>query len=283
MPHQSPGRDSTAGEVSGKNSIGIVGCGAIGRAILRAVGDGRLAVKVAGVTSRNRDKATAFLDTLPHPPPWLPLDALIERAGLVIEAAGGELVPMLAEKAFGAGKDLLVISTGALLEHPQVMDLARETGCRLILPSGAIAGIDGIKSACAGRVEHVTITTRKPPGALKGAPYLEQHGIDLDAITEETEVYYGPVREACKGFPANVNVSATVSLAGLGPERTMIRILAVPGLKMNCHTIEVAGEFGTLKVEITNVPTENPRTGKLTAMSMVRAVADALDPVRIGN
>ena len=283
MPHQSPGRDSTAGEVSGKNSIGIVGCGAIGRAILRAVGDGRLAVKVAGVTSRNRDKATAFLDTLPHPPPWLPLDALIERAGLVIEAAGGELVPMLAEKAFGAGKDLLVISTGALLEHPQVMDLARETGCRLILPSGAIAGIDGIKSACAGRVEHVTITTRKPPGALKGAPYLEQHGIDLDAITGETEVFHGSVREACKGFPANVNVSATVSMAGLGPERTMIRILAVPGLKMNCHTIEVAGEFGTLKVEITNVPTENPRTGKLTAMSMVRAVPDALDPVRIGS
>ena len=282
-PNESPGRDATGEDVSSKNSIGIVGCGAIGRAILCAVGEGRLAVEVAGVTSRDRDKASVFLDTLPHPPPWLPLDSLIQRAGLVIEAAGGALVPMLAEKVFGAGKDLLVISTGALLEHPEVMARARETGCRLILPSGAIAGIDGIKSACAGEVEHVTITTRKPPGALKGAPYLEQHGIDLDAITEETEVYYGPVREACKGFPANVNVSATVSLAGLGPERTMIRILAVPGLKMNCHTIEVAGEFGTLKVEITNVPTENPRTGKLTAMSMVRAIADALDPVRIGN
>ena len=267
----------------GKGSIGIVGCGAIGRAILHAVAEGQLTVKVAGVTSRDRDKASVFLDTLPEAPPWLPLDALIERSGLVIEAAGSAMVPVLAEKAFSAGKDLLVISTGALLDHPEVMARARETGCRLILPSGAIAGIDGIKSACAGKVEHVTITTRKPPGGLKGAPYLEQHGIDLDAITEETEIYHGPVREACKGFPANVNVSATVSLAGLGPERTMIRILAVPGLKFNCHTIEVAGEFGTLKVEITNVPTENPRTGKLTAMSMVRAVADALDPVRIGN
>ncbi len=274
---------SRGGAEGANKSIGIVGCGAIGRAILHAVADGSLAVKVAGVTSRNRDKASAFLETLPNPPPWLPLDALIEQAGLVIEAAGGGLVPTLAEKAFGAGKDLLVISTGALLEHPEVMARARDTGCRLILPSGAIAGIDGIKSACAGEVEHVTITTRKPPRALKGAPYLEQHGLDMDAITEETEIFHGPVREACRGFPANVNVSATVSLAGLGPERTMIRILAVPGLERNCHIIEVAGEFGTLKVEITNVPTENPRTGKLTAMSMVRAVADALDPVRIGN
>lgn len=263
--------------------IGIVGCGAIGRAILRAVDEGRLQVPVAGVTSRDQAKAEAFLGTLAHPPPWLSLDECIARSGLVIEAAGGGMVPLLAEKAFGAGKDLLVISTGALLDHPEVLERARETGCRLILPSGAIAGIDGIKSACAGQVEHVTITTRKPPGGLKGAPYLEQHGWDMDAITEETELYYGPVREACKGFPANVNVSATVSLAGLGPDRTMIRILAVPGLAFNCHTIEVAGEFGTLKVEITNIPTENPRTGKLTAMSMVRAVADALHPVRIGN
>lgn len=267
----------------GISSIGVVGCGAIGQGILRAVAGGRLAVEVAGVTSRSQEKARAFLDTLPDPPPWLPLDELITRASLLIEAAGGAIVPDLARRCFSAGKHLLVISTGALLEHPEVIDEARRTGCRLILPSGAIAGIDGIKSACAGEVEHVTITTRKPPRGLKGAPFLEQNGIDADAIAEETELFHGPVREAMKGFPDNVNVSATVSLAGLGPDRTMIRILAVPGLERNCHTVEAAGEFGTLKMEITNIPTENPRTGRLTVLSMVRAVADALDPVRIGN
>ena len=264
-------------------SIGIVGCGAIGRAILRAVDEGRLPVPVAGVTSRTQATAQAFLDGLGTPPPLLPLGDLVQQADLLVEASGGDTVPELARSAFAAGKDVMVISVGALLEHPELLEEARRTGCRLLLPSGAIAGVDGIKSACAGHVDHVTITTRKPPGGLLGAPYLEQHGIDVMAFTEETEIYHGPVREACRGFPANVNVSATVSLAGLGPDRTQIRILAVPGLARNCHTIEVAGEFGTLKVEIANIPTENPKTGRLTALSIIRSIADALDPVRVGT
>ena len=267
----------------GKQSIGIVGCGTIGRAILQAVQDGRLDVPVAGVTSRTEATARAWLATLRDPPPYLPLGELVAAAGLLVEASGGETVPELARAAFAAGKDLMAISVGALLEHPELLDEARRTGCRLLLPSGAIAGVDGIKSACAGRVEHVTITTRKPPQGLAGAPYLVQRGIDPLGFTEETEVYHGPVREACRGFPANVNVSATVSLAGLGPDRTMIRILAVPGLQRNCHTIEVEGEFGQLRVEISNIPTENPKTGRLTAMSIIRSIADAMDPVRVGT
>jgi aspartate dehydrogenase len=268
---------------NGSRGIGIVGCGAIGRAILHAADDGRLSVPVAGVASRTEASARAFLATLRTPPPYLARDALIERAALVVEACGAPAVAELARSVFAAGKDLLVISTGALLEHPELLDEARRRGCRLLLPSGAIAGVDGIKSACAGRVEHVTITTRKPPHGLAGAPYLVERGIDVAALTEETELYRGPVREACRGFPANVNVSATVSLAGLGPDRTMIRILAVPGLQRNCHTVEVEGEFGTLKVEITNIPGENPKTGRLTALSIVRSIADAFDPVRIGT
>jgi aspartate dehydrogenase len=264
------------------DSIGIVGCGAIGQAILRAVEDGRLRVAVAGITSRDEGKARV-LAGFTDPPPWLPLAELIERAHLVVEAAGGAIVPELARSVFAAGKDLLVISVGALLDHPGLIDEARRRRCRLILPSGAIAGLDGIKSACMGAMKHVTITTRKPPHGLAGAPYLEQQGIDLTGLAEEREVYHGPVREACRGFPANVNVSAAVSLAGLGPDRTSIRILAVPGLERNCHVVEAEGEFGSLRVEITNVPTENPRTGRLTALSIVRSIADAMDPVRIGT
>lgn len=271
------------GNPDGRGTIGIVGCGTLGMAILRAVEEGRLRVSVAGVTSRGEEKARAALAGLANPPPYLPLDELIERSTLVVEAAGGAVVPELARAVFAAGKDLLVISGGALLEHPQLVEEARARGCRLILPSGAIAGVDGIKSACQGRVDHVTITTRKPPHSLAGAPYLEQHGISLEGLTEETEIFHGPVREACRGFPANVNVSATVSLAGLGPDKTTIRILAVPGLEFNCHTIEVEGEFGSLKVEISNIPTENPKTGRLTAMSIVRSIADAMDTVVVGT
>lgn len=265
-------------------SIGIVGCGTIGRAILGAVAEGRLPVAVAGVASRTQATAEQFLATLPEPPPLLDLETVIRRSELVIEAAGGHLVAELAERAFGAGRDLMVISVGALLEQSHLMDLAREKNCRLLLPSGAIAGIDAIKGACEGEVEHVTITTRKPPSSIADAPYIRENNISLDGLKEETEIYSGPVREACKGFPANVNVAACVSLAGLGPDRTIIRILAVPGLERNCHTIEVVGEFGRLSITIENARTvENPATGKLTAMSIIRTIRDAIDPVRIGT
>jgi aspartate dehydrogenase len=263
--------------------VGIVGCGTLGQAIVRAHADGTLKAHVAAVTSRSADKARAFLARLPGAPPYRERAELIAACDLIVEAAGAPVVADLARDCFAAGKDLLVISSGALLDAPELLDLARERGCRLIVPSGAIAAIDGIKAACRGRIDRLTLTTRKPPGGLAGAPYLKERGIRLDGLAAEREVFYGPVREAVRGFPENVNVSATVSLAGLGPDRTFIRIVAVPGLQRNCHTVEVEGEFGALKMEIQNIPTENPKTGKLTAMSMLRAIEDAVDPVRIGG
>jgi aspartate dehydrogenase len=264
-------------------SVGIVGCGAIGRALLRAAAGGRLRVPITGVTSRGEASARAFLATVRDAPPYRGLAELIDQADLLVEAAGGAVVPGLAEQVFAAGKDLIVLSVGALLEHPEVMVRARERGCRLLVPSGAIAGLDGIKGACAGRVSLVRMTTRKPPRALDGAPYLVQHGISLTDLTEECEVFDGTAREACRGFPENVNVSAAVSLAGIGPDATQVRILAVPGLERNCHDVEVEGEFGRLLVHIENIPSENPRTGRLTALSIIRAIEDAADTVRIGT
>lgn len=263
-------------------TIGIVGCGAIGRGLLKAVDAGAVNAK-ACVTSRTESSCRDFLEGLDAPVPFLSLDELVARSDIVVEAAGGAVVPELARQVFDAGRDLMVISVGALLDHPEVMDRARETGCRLLLPSGAIAALDGIKSACAGQVSHVTMTTRKPPNGLEGAPWLVRNGISLDGLTEPKEVFSGTAREACRAFPANVNVSAAVSLAGLGPDRTRIRILAVPGLERNCHDVEAEGEFGRLTMHIENVPTENPRTGRLTVLSMVRSLQDALDPVRVGT
>jgi aspartate dehydrogenase len=264
-------------------SIGIVGCGAIGKALVKAVEDGKLAVRVAGVTSRTEKSAREFLGAFSNPPPYLPLDELVRSSDLIVEAAGGHIVAELAKKVFAAGKDLMVISVGALVEDPNIMAESRRTGCRLYVPSGAIAGLDGIKSACVGAISHVTHTTRKPPLGLEGAPYLVERGISLIGLQEEQEVFSGSAREACRGFPANVNVTGAVSLAGIGPDKTRVRILAVPGLPRNCHDIDIEGEFGKLHVHIENIPSENPKTGKLTAMSIIRAVQDVVDPVRIGN
>jgi aspartate dehydrogenase len=264
-------------------SIGIVGCGAIGRALLNAVYDGRVSMRVAGITSRTESSAREFLSTLKNPPRYLPQKELIAGSDLIVEAAGGAVVPSLAREVFAAGKDLMVISAGALLDYPEIMEQSRQSGCRLYVPSGAIAGLDGIKSACVGRITHVTMTTRKPPNGLEGAPYLVQNQISLAGLTVEKEIFAGSAREACKGFPANVNVSAAVSLAGIGPDKTRVRILAVPGLQRNCHDIEVEGEFGRLQIRIENVPSENPKTGKLTTLSIIRSIQDVVDPVRIGT
>lgn len=264
-------------------TIGIVGCGAIGKALVRAVEAGKLSVRVAGVTSRTESSARQFLSEFRQPPPYLSLHELIAAADMIVEAAGGAVVADLAAQVFAAGKDLMIISAGALLDHPEIIETSRRTGCRLYVPSGAIAGLDGIKSAVAGAVTHVTHTTRKPPVGLEGAPYLAERGISLMGLTEEKEIFSGSAREACRGFPANVNVTAAVSLAGIGPDQTRVRIVAVPGLARNCHDIDVEGEFGKLHVHIENVPSENPKTGKLTALSIIRAVQDAVDPVRIGN
>ena len=154
--------------------------------------------------------------------------------------AGGQVFPDLARDTFSSGKDLMVISIGALLEYPEVIEQSRISGCRLLAPSGAIAGLDGIKSACAGVVDRVVMVSRKPPNALEGAPYLLERGISLAGLTQEEELFSGSARDACRGFPANLNVSAAVSLA-------------VPGLKYNCHDIEVEGEFGRLAIHIENI------------------------------
>jgi aspartate dehydrogenase len=160
--------------------------------------------------------------------------------------------------------------------------LAEKNGCRIFVPSGAIAGLDGVKGAREGRITAVTMETRKPPRGLAGAPYIETHRIDLDAITTETLIFEGPATEAVKAFPANVNVVAALSLAGIGPDRTRIRIFAVPGQTRNQHRITVEGEFGRLAIEVENVPSDNPRTGKLSYMSAIAMLRELGSPLRVG-
>ncbi len=161
--------------------------------------------------------------------------------------------------------------------------LAEKHGCRILVPSGAIAGLDGMKGAREGGITAVTMETRKPPRGLAGAPWIEERKIDLDAITEETLIFEGPATLAVKAFPANVNVVAAVSLASVGPEKTRIKIFAVPGQLRNQHRVTVEGEFGRLVVEVENVPSENPRTGKLSYLSAIAMLRELGASVQMGN
>jgi len=266
-----------------RRSIGIVGCGAIGKAILKAVDEGRIEVDVAGVATRTEEPAREFLASLKHPWELMSQGELIERADMIVEAAGQHVVFDLAEATFDAGKDLMLISIGALIENPEIIDRSRATGCRLFMPSGAMIGLDGLKSASVGEINHVTMVSRKGPASLDSAPWVIDNQIDLWGMTEETEIFSGTAREACVGFPSNLNVSAAISFAGIGPDRTTVKVVAVPSLNRNCHDIEVEGEFGLMRVHLENIQSENPKTGRLTAMSIIRTIQQCLDPVRIGT
>jgi aspartate dehydrogenase len=262
--------------------IGIVGLGVIGRAVARAVADGLPGCALAGGTSRDETKAKAFLSTLPGAPPYLTLPALIEASDLVVEAATQAALAELAPAVLDAGRELVVLSVGGLLDHPEWVARAAARGGRIHAPSAAIAGLDGLKGAAvAGHLASVTMETRKPPRGLAGAPGVA--AIDLDAIRGETLVFEGTAREACRAFPANVNVVAAVSLAGLGPDATQIRVYAVPGLSRNRHAVTAEGAFGRLHIEIENVPSENPRTGKLSYLSTIAYLRDLVAPLRVGT
>ncbi len=263
--------------------VGIVGLGAIGRAVCRALDEGIPGLELAGATARDREKAERFLKGLRSPAPFLSLDDLVRASSIVVEASTQAHLEEIAPKTLKAGKDLVVLSCGGLLGRQDWVDLAAANRCRILVPSAAIAGLDGVKGARVGAIRSVTMETRKPPRGLAGAPWIEQHRIDLDAITEETLILEGPAGLACKAFPANVNVPAALSLAGIGPEKTRIRLYAAPGQRMNRHRISVEGEFGTLSVEIENVPSENPRTGRLAYMSTIALLRDLSATLRVGT
>jgi aspartate dehydrogenase len=250
--------------------------GVIGRAIAKAVSADMPRVALAGVTVRDPAKAAGY--------PALPLDRLIERSDLVVEAASQAALRELGPAVLAAGKHLMVLSVGGLVG---VLDewarLAEKHNCRILVPSGAIAGLDGVKAAREGAITAVTMETRKPPPGLAGAPYIEHHRIDLDAIHEETLIFEGPATEAVKAFPANVNVVAALSLAGIGPERTRIKVFAVPGQERNRHLITVEGDFGRLRIEVDNVPSENPRTGRLSYLSAIAMLRELGAPARVGT
>ena len=274
---------SAAANVRDPLRVGVVGLGVIGRHVCRALDAGLTGVVLAGATTRRRDAGEAFLATLKTPVAFYTLDDLVGATDLVVEASTQAHLAEIAPKALGAGRDLVVLSCGGLLGRDDWVALAERHGARILVPSGAIAGLDGVKGGAVGAVTSVTMETRKPPQGLAGAPWIVQQRIDLDAIREETLIFEGPATEACRAFPANVNVLAALSLAGIGPERTRTKIYAVPGLTRNMHRICIEGEFGTLRIEVENVPSENPRTGRLSYLSTIALLRDLGAALRVGT
>ncbi|SAI57882.1 putative L-aspartate dehydrogenase [Bordetella ansorpii] len=262
--------------------VGIAGFGAIGQAVARVLDAGVPGLTLAAIAVRDpqHPPATAWQGAAPE---WTTLSGLAERCDVVVECAPAAVIRELSEPVLRAGKKLVVLSSGALLRNDDLIALAAEHGGQIIVPSGAILGLDAITAAAEGTIHSVTMITRKPPRGLLGAPYLDTHGIDVTKITEPTLIFRGTPRDAAIGFPANLNVAVSVSLAGIGPDRTTLEIWADPGVTRNIHRVEVDSDSAAFSMEIQNIPSENPKTGRITAQSVVAALRKLTGALRVGT
>jgi aspartate dehydrogenase len=177
----------------------------------------------------------------------------------------------------------MVLSCGALLPRPELVELAKAHGGRILVPTGALLGLDAVIAAAEGTIRSVQMTTRKPPNGLMGAPHLVKNNISVEGLNAAKLVFSGTAREAAAGFPANVNVAAALSLAGIGPDRTLIDIWADPAVERNCHSIEVDSDSARFTLKIENVPSENPKTGKNVALSVIAALRKLHSPLAVGT
>src|SRR5262245_19923565 len=240
-------------------------------------------LELTAVAARDRAKALAWLDAHKIAVALIELEALPAHCDLAVECAPADVLEQICRPMLAAGKRVMVLSAGALLPRPDLIDLARSGGGQIIVPTGALLGLDAVTAAAEGEIRTVRMITRKPPNGLAGAPYLVANDISVAGLNAPKQVFVGTARDAAKGFPANVNVVAALSLAGIGPDRTMIEIWADPAISRNCHSIEVEADSAQLSFSIENVPSENPRTGRMTALSVVAALRKLNAPLRVGT
>ncbi|MEO8716146.1 MAG: aspartate dehydrogenase [Acetobacteraceae bacterium] len=264
-------------------TVAIAGLGAIGLPLARALDAGVDGLRLVAVAANDTERARARVAGFRAPPRIVGLTDLAE-ADIVVEAAPAAVFEPIAAPAIEAGRLFIPASVGALLARMHLIDRARETGARIIVPTGALLGLDAVRAASEGRVDSVTIESRKPPAGLAGAPYLLAHGIKVDGLTAPLRVFQGNAYDAAAGFPANVNVAAALALAGIGAERTRVEIWADPGVARNTHTIRVEAEAARLTMTVENVPSaENPRTGLLTPLSMLACLRGLVSTLKVGS
>jgi len=262
--------------------VGIIGCGAIGSVIVRATREEGFA-EVVALFDKNIEKARKLAEDA------FVAESFEEFIGIemdvVVEAASQQAVKLYAERVLEKA-DLMIMSVGALSDDEllkRVEMTAEKYGKKVYLPSGAVAGLDAIKSV-SELAEDVVLTTRKNPISLKGAPFFEIKRINPDEISKETILFEGSARQAVKLFPQNVNVAAAVSLAGIGFDRTKVRIIADPKLKTNIHEIWARGAFGEIVATTNNVPSpQNPKTSYLAALSAVRTLKNIRQRIVVGT
>ncbi len=255
-----------------KMKVGLVGCGNIGADLCIALQRGQIPAQIVALTDIDEARATLLLNSFNLNAEICDLDAAAAKVDLLLECAQPSVVKDVVDAAIRHRSDCLILSVGGLMEHPELFESARKNNVQIRLPSGAVCGLDGIRAAMEAGLHHVTLTTRKPPRGLSGAPYLVEHDIDVESLTKPRLVFEGTAREACRAFPHSANVAAVLSLAGIGPDETRVRVIADPHATVNSHEVTAEGAFGQMKTMTENLP--SPRNAKSSYLASLSAVAE---------
>jgi aspartate dehydrogenase len=270
--------------------VALLGAGSISRLFLDHIRRGDLGndVEVVAVVGRSGASRGRVLAREYDVPFITDVASLIGHSpDVVVEAASHEAVREYGQPLLAKGIAVIVLSGGALCDDELRSSLERaahRSGALLYVPSGGIAGLDALKAACIAGVDDVQITVMKPPAAWKNIRYVEQLGVDLDGLTQPHTLFEGPARGGVPLFPANVNIAAVLAMAGIGFDRTRLRVLADPALKHNTHVIEIRGKTGNISIKVENVPApDNPKTAWLACYSALAALKLAKSPVRYGT
>jgi aspartate dehydrogenase len=261
----------------------LAGLGAVGLEVARRLEAGIPGLVLTAVSVRDAEKARRNLPSIGDSIPVLAVEALAQRCDVVVECLPPAMFRTVASSTIEQGRLFMPLSVGQLLENWDFVARAKQTGARILVPTGGLIGLDAVRATAEGTVRSVTMITRKPPNGLEGAPYLVERGISLKNLKEPLKVFDGTARDGARGFPANVNVAAALSLAGIGPERTRLEIWADPALDRNTHRIEVDADTAQFSMSIANVPSENPRTGRIVALSTVAALRGLVSELKVGT
>jgi len=269
--------------------VGLLGCGFIGGSIAKFIDENlKDAMELRSVYDEIRDRAEQLSKNLRTAPKVADTSDVIisdRKISLLIEAATQDAVRANVPKALRSGKNVLIMSVGALTDrklYSEVTSIAREKGLRVFIPSGAIGGLDWIKAATQAGLDRVMITVRKPPAGLDASPYVIKNKIDVYSPKEPTQIYEGNASDAASAFPANVNVAVALALAGIGMEKTIVRVVVDPTSKQNVHEIMAQGAAGKITVRVENLPAPtNPKTSWVAALSAAQKLKGIVEPISL--
>ena len=265
--------------------VGLVGCGTIGSQLALALQRNYPSLaRITALHDLDRHHALRLQRRLRPRPAITSLEALIRRSDLVLEAASARIAADVATHALRAHRDVLVMSVGGLLGNRSWRAALRRSRGTLHIPSGALAGLDGVKAMALGRLRRITLTTRKPPRALAAAPGVQRQRLRLERLSRPRVVFEGTPRDVVRAFPQNTNVAAALTLAaGVSAARPRIRVVADPAIRRNIHEVDVEGDGGRIQCRVESRPSANPKTSELAVRSAIATLGRLFDRLQIGT